>query len=298
MTVVTKSYAPDFELCSDLQRSVREFTPETVSHHIIVPRSDLALFRRLAGPRTYIRCDLDFLPRSFVPLPFGNFALNLGRPLPPVRGWILQQVVKLAAVASSQDEVVLVADSDVEFVRPFTAESFLENGVVRFYRRANVIDERLQRHIIWHRVARTLLGLPSADPPYNDYISCLLACNPSVVRSMLARVNDTTGSQWATAIARQLHFSEWTLYGVYVDAVAGLPHSGFASDDPKCLVYWDEIPLDDRGMAEFLQGVRPTDVAAAVSAKSRTPLAIRREAFAARRARAAAVTPAPGRGIE
>jgi hypothetical protein len=70
-------------------------------------------------------------------VPFSNITMNLGRPFPPVRGWILQQVIKLAAVAASGDDAVLVVDSDVEFVRPFTAEMFVRDGRVRFFRKPN-----------------------------------------------------------------------------------------------------------------------------------------------------------------
>ena len=63
MSIITPSYAPDFELCADLHRSVLEYSPSSVHHHIIVPRSDLKLFGRLAGPRTHIRCETDVLPR-------------------------------------------------------------------------------------------------------------------------------------------------------------------------------------------------------------------------------------------
>ena len=284
MSVITPSFAPDFELCADLHRSVLEHSPESVHHHIIVPRCDLELFGRLAGLRTHIRCESDLLPPSFVRVPFSKFTLNLHRPIPPVRGWILQQVIKLAAVAASEDDVVLLVDSDIEFVRPFGVETFVRNGVVRFYSKPDEIDERLPRHVIWHRVARALLGLPPAEPPYTDYISSLLAWDPTIVRRMLARVTATTGRPWTTAIARQLHFSEWTLYGVFVDHVIGAPATSFASDDPLCLAYWDETPLNRDGAVEFLRGVRPTDVAAMISAKSRTPLAVRRAAFAGHRA--------------
>jgi hypothetical protein len=284
MSVITPSFSPDFELCADLHRSVLECSPESVHHHIVVPRSDLKLFGRLAGPRTHIRCESDFLPPSFVRVPFGKFTINLGRPFPPVRGWILQQLVKLAAVAASEDDVVLLVDSDIEFIRPFGVETFVRNGVVRFYSKPDEIDEKLPRHIIWHRVARALLGLPPADPPYTDYISSLLAWDPAIVRRMLAQVADTTCRPWATAIAGQLHFSEWTLYGVFVDHVIGAPASFFTSDDPLCLAYWDETPLNRDGAVDFLRGARPTDVAAMISAKSRTPLAIRRAAFAGHRA--------------
>jgi Family of unknown function (DUF6492) len=292
LAVITKSFAPDFELCADLQRSVLEYSPNTVHHHIIVPRRDLKLFSKLANSRTHIRCETDFLPRLFVPAPFGNWAVNLARPIPPIRGWILQQVVKLAAAAASEDDVVLVVDSDVEFVRQFAPETFLQDGRVRFYRQPDKIVEQLPRHVIWQRVARALLGLPVSNPPYADYIASMLAVDPSIVRGMLSRVAAASGSPWPTVIARQVHFSEWTLYGVFVDEVIRGPGT-LASGDPLCLGYWDEIPLNLDESVQFLSGVRPTDVAAMISAKSRTPLAVRRAAFARHRAaRTAGLLPA------
>jgi Family of unknown function (DUF6492) len=284
MVVITKSFAPDFELCAALNQSVLDNSPDTVQHHIIVPRSDLNLFGRLASPRTNIQCEADLLPRTFVPVPFSNTSVNLGRPFPPVRGWIKQQVLKLAAVAASEDDVVLVADSDVEFFRPFTAEMFVRAGTVRFFCKPNQIDKRLPRHMIWHRVARELLGLPPTEPPYADYISSPLAWDPMIVRKMLARVTATTGHPWPTAIAGQLHFSECVLYGVFVDAVIGAPANSFASDDPLCLPYWEQTPLNLDSAAHFIRGARPTDIAAVIQSKSRTPLSVREAIFAALRA--------------
>src|SRR6516162_7225810 len=240
MAVITKSFAPDFELCAALNRSMLENSPETIHHHIIVPRSDLKLFDRLAGPRTHIRCEADLLPRTFVPMPFSNIVVNLARPFPPVRGWILQQVIKLAALAASEDDAVLVVDSDAEFIRTFTAEMFMRDGKVRFFCKPNQIDRRLPRHMTWHRVARDLLGLPPAEPPYPDYISSPLAWDPTIVRRMLAQVAATTGRPWFTAIAGQLDFSECVLHGVYVDEVAAAPANSFVSDDPLCRVYWEQ----------------------------------------------------------
>src|SRR6516162_4000964 len=286
MAVITKSFAPDFELCAALNRSMLENSPETIHHHIIVPRPDLKLFARLAGPRTHIRSEADFLPRTFVRVPFSNLMVNLGRPFPPVRGWIQQQVIKLAAIAASEDDAVLVVDSDVEFIRPFTAEMFVRDGTVRFFRGSNQIDRRLSRHMKWHRVARVLLGLPAADPPYPDYISSPLAWNPEIVRQMLARVAATTGRPWPTTIAGQLDFSECVLYGIFVDAVMGAPANAFVSDDSLCLVYWKNTPLNPEGAAQFVGGIRPTDIAAVIQSKSRTPSAVREAIFAALRGHA------------
>jgi hypothetical protein len=214
-----------------------------------------------------------------VRLPFSKFTANLLRPFPPVRGWILQQLIKLAAVAECNDDVVLLVDSDIEFVRPFTADTFVRNGVVRFYRKPNTVDARLPRHMLWHRAARALLGLPPAEPPYTDYVSSLSAWNPAIVRQMLARVTGATGRPWATAIGGQLHFSEWTLYGVYVDGMLDGSATSYVSDDPLCLAQWGTIPLNQYSASEFISALQPTDIAVMISAKTRTPLAVRRAAL-------------------
>ena len=280
MAVLTKSYAPDFELCAALNRSVLENSPETVEHRVVVPRSDLNLFSRLQGARTRIVCEAELLPRAFVRLPLVNIALNLARPFPPVRGWIQQQLIKLAAIAAAEEDAVLVVDSDAEFVQPFDATTFVRTGVVRFFRNPDQIDKRLPRHMVWHRVARKLLALPTAEPPFPDYISSPLAWDPNVVRKMLARVAATTAQPWTTAIARQLDFSECVLYGVFVDGVMDAPARSFTSTDSLCAVYWDQSPLDEARAAEFVRSARPTDVAAVIQSKSHTPTAVRTATFA------------------
>jgi hypothetical protein len=284
MTVITKSYAPDYELCASLNRSVLENSSDTIQHHIIVPPPDLKQFRRLAGSRTHIRCETDFLPRTFVRVPLSNIMVNLRRPFPPVRGWIQQQVIKLAAIMASEADAVLVVDSDVEFVRTFSAETFVRDGVVRFFCKPNEIGKRLSRHMTWHRVARELLGLAPSEPPYPDYISSPLAWDPKLVGRMLARVESLTGRPWPTVISGKLDFSECVLYGLFVDDVIGPPANSFVSDDSLCLVHWEHTPLDLDSAANFIQRIRPTDIAAVIQSKSRTPLAVRNSIFAALRA--------------
>lgn len=276
LAVLTPSYAPDYQRCVDLHRSVLTYAPESVHHHLVVPRGDLALFDRLRGPRIHIHCEQDFLPRSFVPLPAFNLSLNVRRPMPLVRGWIRQQVLKLAAASELDCDAVLLVDSDIEFVRPISADTFVRDGIVRFYRTPGGIDDRLPRHVTWHRTARRLLGLRDSEPPYADYISSMLVWDPVILKRMLERIEAVTGDAWPSQVAAQLHFSEWTTYGVFVEEVLGAPATGFASDRNGCLSYWDEVPLDDTRIAAFLGGIQPDDVAVMISAKSRTPDPVRR----------------------
>jgi Family of unknown function (DUF6492) len=280
LAVLTPSYAPDLELCRDLNRSVLELMAPEVCHHVVVPRHHRDVFASLEGPRTRVWSVDEFLPRSMVPIPVANLWINLHRPYPPVRGWITQQLVKLRATEELGAEVVLLADSDVRLVRPAGPDTFSVDGQVRFYRKADAVDERLPRHRVWHAVARRLLGLPpAASGPLPDYISAFNVWERRIVQMLRDRVESVTGRPWLEAIGSQLHVSEFMLYGVFVDEVLGAEADVFATDSMLCHSYWDLSPLEHEAAVEFVAAADPDDVAVMISAKSRTPLAVRREAL-------------------
>src|SRR5262249_48539039 len=177
-----------------------------------------------------------FLPRTFIPVPFiTSRSTWAGRSRWCVVG-SSNRWLSWPRSRRRRTTWCWLSLSDVEFFRPFTAEMFVRDGNVRFFRKPNQIDKRLPRHMTWHRVARALLGLPPAEPPYADY----------------------TGRRWPTAIAGQLQFSECVLYGLFVDGVIGAPANSFTSDDPLCLPYWEQTPLNLDSAAHFIRGVRPT----------------------------------------
>lgn len=296
MLVLTPSYRPDHGLCVDLNRSVLRFAPPEVRHAVVVPSRDRRLFDGMAGGRTTVLGVPEVLPSQLRKVPGLNAWVNLRAPVPPVRGWIAQQIVKLAAVARAAEDLVLVADSDLVFVRPFTAGTFAPAGAVPLYRRVGAVTARLPRHMVWHDTARRLLGLPPvAEAAHPDYICWPCAWEPAVVRRMLARVEQVTGLPWATAVGRELHFSEMVLYGVFVDELEArpVPHT----DDMRCPGHSDEVPLDEAGLAAFLAGVRERDVAVMVSAKSGTAPDLRRRMigdYVALAAGSAPLLPDPG----
>jgi hypothetical protein len=279
LAVITPSYAPDIELCRDLNASVLAHTPPSVVHHIITPHRDLRLFARLRGPRTEVWSVGQLLPRHVVAVPAANFWLNLRRPVPPVRGWVMQQLVKLQAAAQIEADVLLMADSDVLFVRPVTAGTFRPDGRLRFYRKDAGVDERLPRHLIWHDVARGLLGIPPARPPLPDYISALSAWDRDTVLALRDRIQETTSRPWLDALAARLHVSEFILYGVFVDEVLGSCAHVAPSESMLCHSYWDPYPLNVDAAERFVGAMAAEDVAVMISAKSRTPLDVRRAAL-------------------
>lgn len=242
LAVVTPSYGPDSELCRDLNASVLRWTPDDVQHHIIVPRSDLPVFRMLANHRTIIHDDREFLPRSIRRLPLLNMWINTHRPWLPVRGWITQQLIKLAAAAALDVDTVLLMDSDMVLVAPAGPGSFRQDGQVALYRQPGAVHSGLPRHRQWLETSHVLLGLePPGPADLTDYICWPCAWDPAIVRSLLQRVADVRQMPWQAAVASQLHFSEMMLYGAYVDGVLG--GSPATTSSMNSVAYSAESPL-------------------------------------------------------
>lgn len=279
LAVITPSYAPDIELCRDLNRSVLAYTSDSVVHYIITPQRDLELFSSMRGPRTVVRSVAELLPWHVLAIPRANIWLNLRRPALPVRGWVMQQVMKLQLATQIEADALLMVDSDVLFVRPVTADTFRRDGRLCFYRKDAGVDEHLPRHLTWHNVARRLLGIPQSEPPLPDYVSALTVWEPGTVRALMDHVQGVTGRRWVDELAAQLHFSEDTLYGVFVDEVLGEHAQVTRCETMLCHSYWHPRPLTLEAANRFLDTMSSDDIAVMISAKSRTPLEVRRAAL-------------------
>jgi hypothetical protein len=277
LAVVTPSYAPDADQFADLHRSVLEFTPEDTVHHVVVPRADRPLFARHEGPRCWVRTVGEFLPRRYVPVPRMGMWGNVLRPWPPVRGWVMQQIVKLAATAAMDTDVVLVADSDVVLVRPTSARRYLLDGRPLLHRLEDGVHPLMTRHVLWHQVARELLALPPApEPPLPDYMSPLTFWDPAIVRGLQRRLSETTRRHWAHAFGARLHVSEFMLYGLYVDEVLG---ANPPSDTTLCHKSPDESPMDLPTALAFADRLGPGAIGMMISSKSGTSREVRQAAI-------------------
>jgi hypothetical protein len=279
LAVITPSFRGDAEIFADLHRSVLEFTPAGTVHHVFVPIGDKPLFAQYEGPRCRIWTSSEILPRRYRRIGRADSHVNLRRPWPPVRGWITQQALKIAAAAQLDAEVVLIADSDIVLVRPVTAARFIQDGRRSLHRVEKGVTADMERHVIWHQVARKLFGLPPAAPPLPDYVSSFNFWEPAAVRALQQRISDTTGDDWLDVFTGQLHISEFILYGVFVDEVLGASGPRLAEDTTSCHNTWQRTPLDHDGAIAFADQLGPDAVAMMISAKSRTPYDIRQVAI-------------------
>jgi Family of unknown function (DUF6492) len=278
LVVPTPSFRGDADRFADLHSSVLANTARSVVHHVVVPPSDAHLFREYEGSRCRVWTHQDLLPRYCLSVPHASgLTLNLRRPWPPVRGWVVQQIMKLAGAAVIDARAVLIVDSDAVLLREATLDQFTQNGGLWHYRKDNAVTAGMKRHVLWHNVAWDLLGLPGvAVPPLPDYVSPISVWDPLVVRSRLAHIADSTGQNWVDAVARELHVSEFVVYGVFVDHVLG----GTAPrDEALCHNYYERIPLSPADAAAFADQMPSNALGVMISSHSRTQHDVRRDAF-------------------
>ncbi len=156
--IVTPTYAPDFEHCRLLVESVQRYVPQHVKHYLIIDRKDEQLFSELHSPRTKILLKQEILPWWIHQLPFAPKWWISMRSL-PIRGWIVQQLVKLSVNLALREDIYVFLDSGAMFVRPYDPATSVVDGMVPLFREQK--DEvRLTWNTHWHQVAARLLGLP------------------------------------------------------------------------------------------------------------------------------------------
>lgn len=291
LALLTPSYGPDFESFRLLHRSVLEFTDPDVIHHVIVPDADLPLFRGLGSSRLRLIGERELLPRRFVstgwfaravsriphaPRGARFVAVNARVPWPPLRSWMLQQILKLTIAGRIDTDVLVLIDSDVQLVAPLIASRFQDGSAVRLYRNPDAISEGMTRHVTWHRTARRLLGLPDdGPPPYDDPIAGMVPWDPAVVRGLLARLEEVGGRPWQDMISREWEFSEYVLYGQYREHLADPGRRRGVTDRTGCLSWWDPVPMTDADARELLAVREPGDIALLIQSTSRTPADVR-----------------------
>lgn len=287
ISILTPSFRPDYGGLVKLHESVLEFTEESVIHHVIVPRRDLSLFRQLESPRLRVWSESDFLPAGFVAtdglaaavkqIPFlpamvRFSALNLRRPWPPVRGWVLQQLLKLSAAPQLGTDAVVIIDSDVVLLRPMPPELFFRNNTVRLYEKPGAVTAGMDRHVLWTRTAHRLLGLPAPESEVHpDYVAGIVTWDPELLAACLARIELVTGTSWASAVGSQLHFSEFILYGTFVRHFGTERQRSFAEPSTLCHSYWDPEPLTGSRIEQFICGFGSADIAVHIQSNSATP---------------------------
>src|SRR3546814_12498208 len=109
-------------------------------------------------------------------------------------------------------------------------------------------------HARWHATAQRLLGLPVTGYSGADYIGNLIKWRADALAQLQRRIAEESGRRWDTAVPGERAFSEYIIYGVFVDVVLGVrdqrptqEHLGHAG--------WLYGPVPAEGIAADVDGV-------------------------------------------
>lgn len=266
-SLITPSYAPDFERCRLLCESVDRFATMAM-HYVIVDRRDEKLFRPLAAPNRRIVTVESILPWwIFRPPGARKFWLSLATR--PLRNWILQQLVKLSMSEVVDTELLVYVDSDVTFVRTFGAERFMTGDKVRL----NRVDYQSAQHARWLKVAARLLGVDERKIPAVNFVASLVTWRRSTLQKLHEHLATQSGRSWLRTVAAEPVFSEYMIYGLFAEQVLGFDAAGHVpADDPVLHLSWNYDLTTPEGTDAFLEGLGDEHIGIMVHSKDAIPL--------------------------
>lgn len=267
IAVVTPSFARDYDLCRGLNSSVLTHTP--YKHYLFVDRSDLELFRQLANARTVVMAIEEMIPRAFFKVSFLKRHWMSTVSL-PVKGWLVQQIVKISAASVVDELTILNMDSDTLFIRDVRNDIFRRDDRTRLYRLPNGVRDGMS-HVRMHRNVARLLNVAPSTIPTDDYVGNMITWDRETVLAMCRHIEAVTGRPWYVGFARGRMVSEYTAYGLFVDKVLGTPNEiTFHDRRSHCLTYWGPEPLLESKIERFVDDLMIDDVACSIEGYTKT----------------------------
>lgn len=259
---VTPTFLPDLKRCELLVQSLDRSAPD-IKHYLLVDSFEIKHFKHLRSERTEIIPAEDVIGIAQFRLPlWQNFWIH--RNTLPMRGWIRQQILKMAATMSIGAEFVTCVDSDVLFVRPFSPELLLEEGRVGLLD-VDYVDGMVDE---WTNVAEHLLGLGKKTSIRRGHVGHLITWSRTHMHGLVKRLTEISGREWQVAIGRQKTFSEYILYGVYIRNLLGYDRSAHVSSR-KALVRqpWDFDLSQEKVLEDYISNPEPDNVAVMLHSK-------------------------------
>lgn len=264
---MTPSYLPDLERCEILAESLDRLAPH-IPHYLIVDRRDRAAFSHLCRGRRQL-IESEAIVGKWMWRTPGRKGLWLSLNALPVRGWIIQQILKIGAIEVIPERTLAFCDSDTVFFRRFDRDNLLVDGKIGLLD-VDFINDDIRR---WTLTARRLLGLAHHDLDFRGHVGNMICWNRETVQAMQRRIEISTGLNWRIALARTPSFSEYIIYGVFVREVLGYQAVDHApSGVPLVRPSWNIALTSDAAIDGFFADFDPRTVALMVHSKDAVDL--------------------------
>ena len=287
VNLLTCSMRNDLDLFGNLATSVDEHVDSDLTHYVVVPGTDLALFQKYQTQHREIIAQEDILPVKARKLPrwvkhFSFIKSGLRRPLyllPNGKftyGWILQQYLKIEMSRRLEDIGLMHVDSDVCFYRNFKTQDAFTDGKVRFLRVEHNLSNPM--HLPWTHAACDFLKLDATQHGDAHFIENCVLWSTDVARAMVAHIEDVHGKPLHEILFGAKTLSEYYLYGIFAEA---FPDKTALYEEPfsYCNSYWPKNSDSVFDMAQMKQNSHSKHCAIAVQSTSDMSLTERQEIY-------------------
>jgi Family of unknown function (DUF6492) len=257
-------------------------------HYVLIADHDYEVFKEFEGPRRQVITDSVLLPKWLKPVrrPFnkaGNWMwirTNFGLPLWPMSGWHVQQFRKMLIARHIDEENMVMVDSDSFFIRPFNVEKFKTNGFLRLYRKQSAIvdTENYAEHVKWVKQSSSILGIELEKLPATDYIGNLVTWRRDYALAMIDHIENHNGSDLVSIMGRHRTFSEYQIYGSFVERVLQSPRQPGDAAELTC-THWGAGALLSQSIEAFMANLSDEQIAIGVQSFTVTSVDLLRETY-------------------
>lgn len=258
--LITPSWLPDIERCRQLTESAQKHATGFTRHYVLVDHQDEATFRKTLSSDCEIVVKEDLLPSWLHQLSWNRKWWWSMRAL-PVRGWILQQITKLGITQFLNEDAYCFVDSDTRFLRSFSANDLWLDEKLRFFRDARKPHfYESKRYRNWYGFAAKQFDLGDEQALDGSYIAQLTTMRKDCVAEMLTKMEEKNGRPWMEVLCRSLDFSEFVLYGVFIDQCSDIDgHVGM--HESLCHSSWFFDLQNQTDIDQFVADIAPNQVA-------------------------------------
>ena len=174
----------------------------------------------------------------------------------------MQQVMKLAMAERYQSDAILFADSDLVFVRPFSALDIYQGDLLRLWRGQRGPNQRTdRRYRNWYAMAAAVCQLEDPDAINGSYIAQLTSWRHENVVQLYRQIEAGRNSGWLVRLLRYIDFSEFVLYGVFAEHCLSAQHGHYLDKQNLCHSSWFFDVQTPEDVSSFIGQMSPHQVA-------------------------------------
>jgi Family of unknown function (DUF6492) len=270
--IVTPTYHLDYEQFKLMCESMDRFVEGKWHHYVVVSKADYAMFAPFTGPCRTIIENTKILP------PWLRYIAKLGRVRSGsfyfswrtglIFGWHIQQIVKLSMASFVTEDLLMLVDSDLFFIKPFKLDSLIKNGRLPFIKSPTSYRERKHLAPAFLELAKKTLGLPTSTPSY-DYANNIVFWRRQTAIELCNFIARKHRKHWIAALSGFHAISEGSLYGLFVDYIKKDDQSYVLENCNLAKTLHGDYAIYDEELEAFVNNLEPYHIALGFQSSAR-----------------------------